>query len=769
MLTKNISPATYHPGDTPANAGLSNTTAPTRVWHRVTLALIIVISAFLNFFQQQQNGYGNEFYASAVRSMLDSWHTFFFVAFDPGGFVTVDKPPLGLWIQTASAALLGFSGFSIILPQALGGIISILVLYWLVRRKLGPIAGLLAALFLALTPITVAMSRDNNLDILLVLFLLLATCAMMLAAETGRLRWLLLGALLVAFAFNIKTLEAYMVVPALGLLYLLTAPLSWRKRILHLVLATLVLLIVSFSWIVIVDMVPASQRPFVDSTSDNSELDLTLGYNGIQRLLGSTHGVGSGGQSKTSSTDASKTPSAEPSTPEQGNTEGAAKPSTGLAGGGPGGFGGGAFNGGEPPSALRLFHVELGGQVSWLLPMAILGLLALLWQGRISLPLDNHRQAAVLWGLWLLTMGTFFSLANFFHTYYMVIVAPSIAALAASGLVVLWHDYRTRTDWRKWILPLALVLTVAEQVYLLSSYDTWNTTLTPILLLLTLLSAAILVFLRLRSKVTIHADSWLRSIVVVGAAALLITPAIWSTVTTLSPENTELPTAGPSMSHLMAPATGSRASGDQQDRPADFMGIGMAGDVAPDPKLVSYLLANQGKTRYLLATTNSKSSQPIIIQTNKPVMSLGGFIGSDPILTQDQLISLIKNNTIRYFLLPSTTPGNQGGRTMTGSPAQEGGFAGHVPGNGGDAPMGDGAPGMRGNGGGAPGANQQMGGGGGMGGGAGANQQLISWVQAHCSTVPSSLWNSSTTQSAPHGGGAMGGGSQQLYDCATQH
>ncbi|HEX4716428.1 MAG TPA: glycosyltransferase family 39 protein, partial [Ktedonobacteraceae bacterium] len=451
MQTENISFTTHRQGDTSAqDVGRRETIAPTRTWHRIALALIVVIAAFLNFFQQQQNGYGNQFYAAAVRSMLDSWHNFFFVAFDPAGFVTVDKPPLGLWIQTASAAIFGFSGFSLILPQSVAGILSVLVLYWLVRRKFGPVTGLLAALFLALTPISVAMNRDNNLDMLLVLFVLLATWAVSLAAETGRLRWLLLGALLIAFGFNVKTLEAYLVIPALGLLYLLTAPLSWRKRILHLVLATLILLIVSFSWIVAVDMVPASQRPYVDSTSDNSELSLTLGYNGIQRLLGTSQ---AGGGSEPGTTGSGSTSAPPPTSPSRPSFPGRSSSGGGMANAPRGGTGNGGgtanlFSGGGSASPLRFFNVDLGGQVSWLLPMAILGLLALLWQRRVSFPLDHRLQASVLWGVWLLTMGTFFSIASFFHTYYMVIIAPAIAALAAIGLLTLWNDYRMRADWR---------------------------------------------------------------------------------------------------------------------------------------------------------------------------------------------------------------------------------------------------------------------------------------------------------------------------------
>jgi 4-amino-4-deoxy-L-arabinose transferase-like glycosyltransferase len=750
MQTENISFTTHRQGDTSAqDVGRRETIAPTRTWHRIALALIVVIAAFLNFFQQQQNGYGNQFYAAAVRSMLDSWHNFFFVAFDPAGFVTVDKPPLGLWIQTASAAIFGFSGFSLILPQSVAGILSVLVLYWLVRRKFGPVTGLLAALFLALTPISVAMNRDNNLDMLLVLFVLLATWAVSLAAETGRLRWLLLGALLIAFGFNVKTLEAYLVIPALGLLYLLTAPLSWRKRILHLVLATLILLIVSFSWIVAVDMVPASQRPYVDSTSDNSELSLTLGYNGIQRLLGTSQ---AGGGSEPGTTGSGSTSAPPPTSPSRPSFPGRSGSGGGMANAPRGGTGNGGgtanlFSGGGSASPLRFFNVDLGGQVSWLLPMAILGLLALLWQRRVSFPLDHRLQASVLWGVWLLTMGTFFSIASFFHTYYMVIIAPAIAASAAIGLLTLWNDYRMRADWRGWILPLALLLTAGEQLYLLSSYNGWNTVLSPIVVILTILAAAALVFARLHPTLSINSNSWLRSAIVVGAAVLLITPAIWSFATTLHPENTTLPTAGPStMGGTIVFTGGGDGGGSMSSKgrtggtPAGFGGMGMGGGAASDQKLIDYLTANQGTARYLLATIRSTSAESIIVQTNKPVMALGGYLGGDPILTQSQLTSLIKDGTVRYFLLQS--PGNP--NTTTGdSQTQASGSTGTGQ--------------MRGNG------------GGGLLGGSGQNQQLTSWVQSHCSIVQTNLWSTGSTQANTPAGGDSGVGGQQLYDCSSLH
>src|SRR5438067_1035651 len=318
--------------------------------YRVALGGILLISIVMNFYELGKNGFGS-YYPAAVRSMLDNWHNFFFVAYDPGGFVSIDKPPVGFWLEAASAKIFGFNAVSILLPQALAGVLSVWLLYSLVRRHFGVIAGLLAALALALSPISILTNRNVTIDSTLTLVLLLGAWTVLKAAETGRLRWLLLTALIVGIGFNIKTLEAYLVVPAYGLLYLLAAPHRLRKRIGHLALAGVLLLAVSLSWVVAVDLTPASQRPYVGSTQDNSELSLALGYNGIQRLLGSFGGFGGGSSANrpsngtppsgnTSGTGTSSTPGNGGSTNTGEIRAGQQPPSAGSGGGGGGGVGG---------------------------------------------------------------------------------------------------------------------------------------------------------------------------------------------------------------------------------------------------------------------------------------------------------------------------------------------------------------------------------------------------------------------------------------------
>src|ERR671932_1337441 len=258
-------------------------TTATPLWQHLAVAATLLLSAFLNFFRLGQVGYSSHYYAATVKSMLTNWHNFFFVSFDPGGFVSVDKPPLALWIQAASAQLFGFQGLSLVLPQALAGVLSVAVLYHLVRRVFGPPAGILSALTLAVTPITVAIDRSNAVDSVLVLSMLLAAWALILAAQTGSLRWLLLSVVIAGLGFNIKMIAAFLPLPAFYLTYLISAPLRWRTRLLHLTIETGMLLCVSLSWASAVDLTPADPRPYVGSSSNNTVWGLINNENGLER------------------------------------------------------------------------------------------------------------------------------------------------------------------------------------------------------------------------------------------------------------------------------------------------------------------------------------------------------------------------------------------------------------------------------------------------------------------------------------------------------
>ncbi|MBV9595671.1 MAG: glycosyltransferase family 39 protein [Chloroflexi bacterium] len=597
-------------------------------WPAIALAAIALLAAALNLWGLQRDGYGNTYYAAAVMSMLQNWHNFFFVSFDPGGFVSIDKPPLGFWIEAASARLLGFSGVAILLPEALAGVGSVLLTYHLVKRACGTGAGLLAALFLALTPVSVSVSRNNTIDSLLVFTLLLAAWATFKAAESGRLSWLLLSAVVVGLGFEIKMLEAYLVVPALALVYLVAAPRRWLVRIGHLALAGLVLLTVSFAWPVAVDLTPAGQRPWVDSTQDNSAVDLALGYNGIQRLLG----------------------------------RGATFDVTALASNtaGPQGFGGpGGRQENGAPGPLRLIDQQLGPQASWLLSLSLAGLViggVAAWRSRRSLSTSRRAQAFFVWGMWLLTAGTFFSVAEYFHSYYLVTLGPPIAALAAIGTVGGLRALRDGTRLA-WLLPLALLAGGLLEGRLLVPYATgpysW---LAPLAIGLTLFSAVLLVGVWLMRH--FDADGLSHGLATgaaaIGVVALLVAPGVWAAMPALGVGGGMLPSA-------VGPRGGDFGRGGAPGEPGGFFGGGPGG--GNQQQLIDYLEANQGSSEFLLATSNAMSAAPFVLATGKPVMALGGFLGSDPILNAQGFAQLVQAGEVRFVMAGGRGAGGFGGNS----------------------------------------------------------------------------------------------------------
>lgn len=672
-------------------------------WDRVGLAVVLVVAGILNFYGLNREGYGNTYYAAAVRSMLQNWHNFFFNSFDPGGFVTIDKPPLGFWLQVASAKLFGFNGVALMLPQAIAGILAVALLYYLVRRVFGGAAGLLAALALALTPISVVASRNNIIDGTLAFTVLLGAWAVTRAVETGKLRWLLLCALFVGLGFNIKMLEAFLVVPAFGLVYLLGARVGWGRRIAYLIVAGFVLLVISFSWVTAVDLTPASQRPFVDSTTTNSELDLAVGYNGLQRLTG-TAAPGGGRRA-------------------------------GTTAGPPGGFSAGETGTVGP---LRLMDTQLGGQIGWLLPLAIIGLVVAALQTRRRWPLDDRHLSLLLWGMWLLTMGIFFSVAGFFHTYYLVMMAPAIAALSGIGLVSLWTAYRS-SRWGWWVLPVSLLAVAAIQARLLTDYSSWARWLTPLIVGLCALGAIALVIAHFRPQLGVRLAL---PAVLLSLIGLLSAPAAWAENSVATSSSGLIPRAGPSASGgggfggfrrdrggfafpnggFRPPAGGFPVGGGRgfAGGRAFAGGFGRGGGDTVNSGLLRYLENHQGTTKFLVATSNAGTAESYILSTGRPVMAMGGFLGSDPILTSAKVAMLVKNDTIRYFLLPSSS----------GFGARAGGFGG---------------------------------------GRFAANNGVTTWVQQHCTVVPSSKYASSTISSTTSIAGGPGGfgGAEALYACGT--
>ncbi len=600
------------------------------------MGLILLLSAFLEVYLLWQNGYGNTYYATAVKSMTESWHNFFFVSFDPGGFISVDKPPLALWIQTLFAKIFGFSGFVILLPQAIAQVVAVGLIYKLVNKTSGKVAGLIAAFVLAITPINVALARTNEVDGILVLVLVLAAWAFLVALETKKLRYLFLSFAIVGIGFNTKMLEAYIALPAFELGYFLSSIAPWPKKIRNLILANIILLVVSFSWIFVVDMTPPSNRPYVGSSQTNSEFNLAIGYNGIQRITGMFRG----GRRMLET----PLPATIEVPPRNFNR---------------GGF---VFNGGSP-GPFRLFNGQYGSQIGWLLAFALISVLAIIFTRRMHFPLTDKQLTTIFWGAWVASGVAVFSVASTLHPYYTAIMGPAIAALVGIGSVWFWEEYLKNT-WRKWLLPLALAVSAIVQVVILSYTPSYSYLLTPVIVSGSVV--AVLFFVTAKISRIGVLQKWVSAVCLASLFVLTLVPSVWAMYSTFHPLNTSMPTAGPN-EITFRPGEGfdrrpfpniRPPQGDFE--PGDFGRFG-GSMLAANQELIQYLEDNQGSTEFLAATLNSMTASPIILATGKPVMALGGFSGSDEVLTLPELEDDVRNNVVKYFLLSQTGFANRFG------------------------------------------------------------------------------------------------------------
>lgn len=696
----------------------------------------IALASILLLFNLSKEGYSNEYYAAAVKSMLTNPGIIIYNSYDPTGFVTVDKPPVSLWIQTLSAAILGFSGSAVILPQAIAGIFSVILLYLLVKRSWGETAGLLAAFALTITPIFVAVARTNNMDGLLVFVLLCAVFMAVTAWKTGSPLYLIGAAVLIGVGFNIKMVQAFAVVPACFGVYLLQFRLSWKKKILHLAVASAVLIMVSASWAVMMDLTPAENRPYIGSSTGNSEFNLIFGYNGLNRILGGFgpfHGGGMGGnlsepgksqggipQGPGGSFPPGMNNGVPPDSWTDGNTsgpgpgsipgsQGGFMPPGGTGAGSPPGFGNGTpgmppfgmengrhpggmpgMNDGGEPGIFRMGDAGMSGQISWLLPFALIGLLVWLCRPSRSalVNLANMDEKAILTialTLWLVPELLYFSFTSgFYHTYYVVMVAIPLAGLVGTGAVLMYDAYR-KPGLRGWLLIPAILATGISQWIFLRYTPEFLEPLSWIVLFGSVAGALILAILRIRfCQVPYRVKKGVLFLVI---CLLCVAPFIWSCTPVISQGSGNMPYAGPSL-----------LSGDGGSPGRDGPMEGGRDTSA----LYSYLSSHRSGEKYLVGVENSRSAADLIINYGAPVMTMGGFSGSDRILTNESLKKLIDRGEIRYFLL------GQGARGMPGR--EEG--------------------------------------------------SVTSWVQDSCPVVPESEWN--RANESVHTGSPM---QTALYDC----
>ncbi|QTN96912.1 glycosyltransferase family 39 protein [Bacillus sp. LJBV19] len=638
------------------------------------LILILLVSAFLNMYNIWNDDTVNPYYTAAVTSMLQSFHNFFYASFDAAGFITVDKPPVTYQIQTISALIFGMHGWSVILPQALAGVGSVLFMYLLIKPTFGKTAARIASFVMACTPIAVAVARTNNVDALLVFFLLFATWLLFKAIRKGRLIWLLAAFFVVGAGFNTKMLQAYMILPAFLLFYMIAANTTIKKKIISLVSALAVLAAVSLSWPLIVDNIPASKRPYVGSSQTNSVLELAFGYNGIQRLTGQSSGGGQGGpdgnaskemsssggssqmqkppgqSSSSSSASGDKSQNGSMTAPPSNGKmpSGGEMPSGGQGGppsggdgggGGPGGGGksgagtgskmqsGSGMFGTGTPGPLRLFQTELSDQISWLLPFAIFGMAGLLIAGaRERRRLSAEQKETIFWAAWLVPIAGFFSVAEFFHHYYLIMLAPPIAALVGAGWVALVHLYRKQAGWKTWLLPAAILVTTGFELFILRNYNDqigagWSI---GIGVIGAVAAIALFVFKQRQKPLSYYVS-------LAALLVLMVMPIYWASTPLLYGGNSSLPETGPQL--------------------ASTSGKGMGMDNASvNTKLINYLEKHNAGADYLFATTDSNTAAPYIIKTKKAVMAIGGYSGSDPAITLAQFKKLVKEGKVKYFL-----------------------------------------------------------------------------------------------------------------------
>ncbi|MEV4388309.1 glycosyltransferase family 39 protein [Micromonospora sp. NPDC049580] len=497
--------------------------APT--WTRPALVVLLLGTGLLYLWGLAASGWANSFYAAAVQAGSVSGKAFFYGSSDAANSITVDKTPASLWLMALSVRVFGLNSWAMLVPQALCGVASVGVLYASVKRWYGPVAGLIAGAVLALTPVATLMFRFNNPDALLVLLLVGGAYATVRALETASTRWIVLAGVLVGFGFLTKMLQAFLLVPVFAGVYLLAAPTGLWRRVRQLLLAGLAVVVSAGWWVAVVELVPASARPYIGGSQGNSILELTLGYNGLGRITGDEVGsVGGGG--------------------------------AGRMGGG-----GGPFSG--QTGLLRMFDGEVGGQISWLLPAALILLVAgLLVAGRAART-DRTRAGLLLWGGWLLVTGLIFSfMSGIFHAYYTVALAPAVGALVGIGVTLLWRQRRPRpapvagtpdepvvvSRWQRW-RPLAATVTLAATLavtvwwawVLLGRSPDWYPWLRTAVLVAGLLGAALILL-------AARLPRWLVPVVLgVGAAAALAGPAAYAAQTAATPHTGSIPSAGPAV------------------------------------------------------------------------------------------------------------------------------------------------------------------------------------------------------------------------------
>ncbi|MDV6301892.1 MULTISPECIES: ArnT family glycosyltransferase [Rhodococcus] len=627
-------------------------------WELIGLVALLFGTGIAYIWGLGASGWANSFYSAAIQAGSVSWKAFFFGSSDAANSITVDKPPMSLWLMSLSVRIFGLNTWAMLVPQALLGVASVALLRATVKRRFGGAAGLLAGLVLAVTPVAALMFRFNNPDALLVLLMIAAVWALLRGVETGKTKWLLITGMFVGFGFLTKQLQVMLVVPPLALTYLIAGPPKFLTRLWQLFGALGAMIVSAGWWILIVEFWPASSRPWVGGSQNNSILELTLGYNGFGRLSGDETGSvtpGRGGMG--------------------GDTAG------GMAGGMPGGIWG-------ETGILRMFDASQGGQIAWLIPAAlILLVVGLVLRGRAPRT-DVQRASLIVWGSWLLVTGLTFSfMAGIFHAYYTVALSPAVAALVGIGSVVLWR--RRDTYWVRIAMAVAVASTVAMAWVLLGRSESFVPWLKWAILVVGI-GAAVALLIPALTRGRLAAASIL-AVMFAGLAG----PTAYAVDTIGTPHTGAIVSAGPNTGMRGFGGMGEGRGGQRgmqlpagvqipagMQPPAGFpgqagaaggadmggtgrgMGGGMGGLLegsAPTAAITEMLEQDADSYTWVAAAIGANTAAGYQLATEDPVMPVGGFNGTDPSPTLAQFQQYVADGEIHYFIGGGGMPGMESG------------------------------------------------------------------------------------------------------------
>lgn len=594
-------------------------------WHILLITIIAILSFFFNFYAISNYGYGNDYYAAAILSMTKSFKNFFFVSFDPSGMVSVDKPPLGLWIQAISVLIFGYKGWALLLPQALASTSSCIIIYILVNKYVDKIPALISSLIFAITPIVVAVSRNNTIDMQLLFVLLLAVWFLLRSIEKSKPIYLIIAGVLIGLGFNIKMLQAYMVVPAFAITYLIFAKQNFLKKLLTDIITIIIMLAVSLSWSIIVELYPASDRPYIDSTSNNSIFELIVGHNGTERILGRNNDNKDIYNSKYSknnnvpkdvsgNNDTLKIPNS-----KSNNKGSSSSPNDDYIG---------------TASPVRLWITSIYGQISWLTLMAIASIIVC--TKKIKIKTSQMKDILfIFWEICFFTMFIFFSFAGFYHRYYLSMMAPSISILCGIGIPKMITKFKSKSSWKQFVLPVAFILTMILEINHIIKYDQLPSIIKPIVFSSTFIC---ILFMLLHY---IKKDKFMYGTHIISITlfiSILTAPFYWSLTPIIYVPSLVKPSAGPDIGtsdskHINATMDGNIMSTDE-----NFA-------------LQQYLLSHYKEGSFLVVATRSNDIAKLIINTGLPAYAYGGFLGTDNSLTLDKLKEYVQDGKITYFLV----------------------------------------------------------------------------------------------------------------------